>query len=343
MSRVDWRPFARHLRSAERIVLGTHINADGDGLGSEIALHHFLRSIGKEPRIVNSEPVSDKYRFIRGSEVIEAYDRAKHSGPIRSAEIFVVLDNSSLERLARLRPDVEATRGVKACIDHHSAVNPFWDLNAVDTEACASGQLVLELIRFMGGEVTPEIAEALYVAFVTDTGHFRFSKTSPEAHRIVAELMEIGEIRPDRVFGEIYERTTRGMAALTGLALGSLRFLYDGRFACMRMTREQVRASDGEEEDTGDLANLPLTVKGVLAGALFREMPDGTIKVSLRSKGEIDVHALAAELNGGGHKNAAGILMVMSLEEAEKTVIEGMSRFFDDRGPAAAGAEGGRP
>jgi phosphoesterase RecJ-like protein len=341
VSRVDWKPLARHLRSAEKIVLGTHINADGDGLGSEIALHLFLRAIGKKSQIVNSEPVSEKYRFLKGSEVIEAYDPARHSVLIRSADIFIVLDNSSLERLARLRPDVEAARGVKACIDHHSAVNPFWNLSAVDTDACASGQLVLELIRYMGGEVTPEIAEALYVAFVTDTGHFRFSKTSPGAHRIVAELMEIGEIRPARVFGEIYERTTRGMAALTGLALGSLRFLYGGRFACMRMTQEQVRASDGEEEDTGDLANLPLTVKGVLAGALFREMPDGTIKVSLRSKGEIDVHALAAELRGGGHKNAAGVLMTMSLEEAERTVIKGMSRYFDRDDPSAAGAEGG--
>jgi phosphoesterase RecJ-like protein len=339
VSRVDWSDLAGRIRKARSVVLGTHINADGDGLGCEIALWHFLRSLGLEPSIVNNEPVPDKYLFLNGHEAIEIYDPGRHSELIRNADLFVMLDNSSVERLALLRPDVEAARGLKVCIDHHSTINPFWDLNCVDTAACASGELIHELIGHMGGEITPEIAEALYVAYVTDTGHFRFSKTTASSHRVVAELMEIGRICPSRIHGEIYEKTAGGMAILTGIALSGLRFTSDRRIAWMRMTNRQVSDCEAEEEDTGDLVNHCLSIRGVQAGALFREMPDGKIKVSLRSKGNIDVHILAARHNGGGHRNAAGILMPVSLPEAERVVIEELTRIVSDAAPeGAAGA-----
>ena len=192
MSKVDWSPLSARLRASKKIILGTHINADGDGLGSEIALHQFLKTLGADVRIVNCERTPEKYQFLRGSEAVEAYDPQLHSELVRNADLFVVLDNASLERLEKLKPDVEATKAFKACIDHHSAVNPFWDLSAVDMDACASGQLVHELIKFMGGSISEIMAEALYVSYVTDSGHFRYAKSTPEAHRVVAELMEIG-------------------------------------------------------------------------------------------------------------------------------------------------------
>jgi len=338
MSRVDWAPLAAKLRESESIVLGTHINADGDGLGSEIALHLHLESIGKNVRTVNNEPVPAKYEFLKGARIVEAYDAKRHSGLIRGADLFVVLDNASVERLALLKEDVKATSAFKACIDHHSAVNPFWDLSAVDIDACASGQLVQELILHMGGTITPAMAQALYVSLITDSGHFRFAKTSPEAHRVAARLMEIGSISPSRIFTEVYERTTRGMAALTGLSLCSLQFGYGGRYAWMNLTREQVRQWDAEEEDTGDLVNLSLAIEGVVAGALFREMPDGKIKVSLRSKGDIDVSHLAMQFEGGGHKNSAGILMDGPLPEAIDQVNGKIVEYLPD--PAPAGVSG---
>ncbi len=336
MSSVNWAPLAEKLRAAKRIVLGTHINADGDGLGCQIALRHFLASLGKDVRIVNSESVSGRYRFLKGSDQVEPYEREKHAGLIRGADLFIVIDNSSVERLAKVREDVEATRATKACIDHHSLVNPFWDLNCVDTDACASGQLIYELVRDMGGEITPEMAEALYVSFITDTGHFRFSKTTAETHRTVAHLMDVAGVSPPRFYTEIYENTSAGMAALTGLALSSMKFEYGGRFAWMKLTWKQIAEQAAGEEDTGDLVNLSLAVEGVVAGALFREMPDGKTKISLRSKGQIDVSDLAAGLNGGGHKNAAGILMPVPINEAIRIVIGKMGAHLS---PAAA--EGG--
>lgn len=340
MSSVDWAPLAERLRAANRVVLGTHINADGDGLGCQIALREHLAGLGKDVRVVNSERPSERYAFLKGSEMVEPYEREKHAELIRGADLFIVIDNSSVERLARVREDVEATRAVKACIDHHSSVNPFWDLNCVDTDACASGQLIYELVRHMGGRITPSMAEALYVSFITDTGHFRFSKTTAETHRVVADLMEIASVSPPRFYTEIYENTSAGMAALTGVALSSMKFEYGGRFAWMKLTWKQISEHEAGEEDTGDLVNLSLAVEGVVAGALFREMPDGKTKISLRSKGEIDVSALAAALNGGGHKNAAGILMPVPLNEAIRTVIGKMDAHL---GPAAGDGAGSRP
>jgi phosphoesterase RecJ-like protein len=340
---VEWLPLAARIRAARSIVLGTHINADGDGLGSQIALDLFLQQVGRSSRIVNSEPVPDKYRFLKGSERVRAYDPAIDAAAIRNADLFITIDNSSVERLERVRTDVEATTALKACIDHHSMVNPFWDLNCVDTDACASGQLVYELIRSMGGRVTPEMAEALYVSYVTDTGHFRFPKTGPGAHREVAELMEIAGIDPARIHSEIYERSSPAMSTLTGLALSSMRLEYGGAFAWMHLTRDQVATCRGEEEDTGDLVNLALAIEGVRAGALFREMPDGKIKVSLRSKGSLDVHAIASSLNGGGHRNASGILMATGLGEAIRTVVSGFRGLLAGNGrgsPARPGTPG---
>ena len=118
MSRVDWTELAARLQGAGTIVLGTHINADGDGLGCEIALNHLLAGMGRSSRIVNSEPASEKYRFLDGADKVEAYEAARHSDLIRNADLFIVLDNSSVERLSKVRTDVEATRALKVCIDH---------------------------------------------------------------------------------------------------------------------------------------------------------------------------------------------------------------------------------
>lgn len=336
MSNVDWAPLAEELDKAQHIVLGTHINADGDGLGCQFALHEFLKSRGKDVRVINSEPPSERYTFLAGARHVETYDPAIHSEIIRNADLFIEIDNSSVERLARVREDVEATRAVKACIDHHSSVNPFWQINCVDTEACASGQLIYELLEHMHGKLTHDMAEALYVSFITDTGHFRFSKVTPETHRIIAHIMEVGRVSPPRFYTEIYENNSQGMATLTGTALSSMKFEFGGRFAWMKLTWKQITDNNAEEEDTGDLVNLSLAVKGVLAGALFREMPDGKTKISLRSKGEIDVSDLASRLNGGGHKNASGILMPEPINEAIRTIIERMKAYIPGADQAEA-------
>lgn len=324
---IRWDEAAARLQSARAqgrtIVLGTHVNADGDGLGSELGLWHFLRSEGYRATMINNDPVSRQYSFLRGSEEIRVYD-AGCAEVIRDAGVFVVLDNSSPERLGRLLPDLTASGAFKICIDHHAMVDPFWDLNCVDVEAAATGHLVYDAIRQMGGAITPEIAEALYVSFVTDTGHFRFSKTTPEVHRIAADLIEKGSLSPPRIYRFIFEDHTRGRSRLVGHALSETHYELGGRFAWARFTRSQLEQCNGVDEDTGDLVNMLLAVEGVEAAALFKELPEGRTKVSLRSRGDVDVNGLATRFGGGGHKNASGILMAVPLEESIRSVVAGM-------------------
>jgi len=326
---IDWSEVGRRLDAARRddagIVLATHVNADGDGLGSELGFYHFLKQRGHRVSIINNDPVPPMYRFLEGAEEVTVYDPATCADPIARAALFFVLDNASPARLGRMLPQVQASASYKICIDHHPDPDPFWDLRCVDVEACASGQLVHEAIKALGGTVTGPIAEALYVAFVTDTGHFRFSKTTAAVHRVIAELLDTGAISPPRIYRALFEGISPGLNRMVGYALSDAHYEYGGRFAWARITRAQLEACDGFEEDTGDLVNMLLSVKGVEAAALFKEMPGDRTKVSLRSLGDIDVNRLAASLGGGGHKNASGILMNGSFDEGVRKVVEGMA------------------
>lgn len=329
---ILWDDVAERLEDARRqsrgVVIATHVNADGDGLGSEIGLDGFLRSKGHQVAMINNDPVPKKYQFLRGSDRIMVYDERRGRELIQSAAVFFVLDNSSPARLGRLLPAVEASKAFRICIDHHTEIEPFWHLNCVDTDAAASGQLVYQAIRTMGGEITPEIAEALYVSFVTDTGHFRFSKTTPEVHRIIADLMEKGRISPAKVYRALFEGVSPGLISMVGWALSDARYEYGGRFAWARLTRRQLDECKGDDEDTGDLVNMLLAVEGVRAAAIFKEMPEGRTKVSLRSLGEVDVSRLAMKLGGGGHKNASGILMTAPFDEGIRAVVDGMKEVL---------------
>ncbi len=331
---IPWGELGRHFDEARaasgRIILATHVNADGDGLGSQAGLWHFLKHRGHDAHMINTDTVPERYGFIDGVESIAVYDQKRHRDMIRGAHLFIVLDNSSPERLGTLLPDVRESTAFRICIDHHVTVDPFWQLNCIDTDAAASGQLVYEAIKALGGAITAPIAIALYAAFVTDTGHFRFPKTTPHVHRIIAELMEAGAINPQRIYRAIYEGHSRALSRIVGHALSDAHYDYGGRFAWARLTRRQLEECGGFEEDTGDLVNMLLAVKGVEAAALFKEMPEGLTKVSLRSLGDVDVNLLASRFGGGGHRNASGVLMTAPLEEGVRSIVEGMKETLGE-------------
>ena len=332
---IRWDDVAARLETARAkgggIVLATHVNADGDGLGCEIALYHHFKSLGHKVWMINNDPVPEKYHFLKGTEEIIPYDGARCRDLILNAELFFVLDNSSPSRLGRLLPDVKESKAFRICIDHHADVDPFWNLNCVDHDASASGQIVYEALRVLGAAITPPIAEALYVAFVTDTGHFRFGKTTPAVHRMIADLMEAGAISPPKIYRALYEGVSPGSNRLVAYALADTHYEYDGRFAWARLTRSQLEECHGLEEDTSDMVNMLLAVKGVLASAIFKELPGERTKVSLRSLGDVDINAVATTFGGGGHKNASGILMTAPFDENVRKVVERMRAALPPR------------
>ncbi len=309
------------LSSARTAALCTHVNPDGDGIGSEICLYHHLKALGIEARIVNTEGLPPRYRFLDPGGAVEVFDASRHEVFLRGADLLFMLDNSALTRLGPLEPAIRASRATTVCIDHHNVLEPFWKINIVDEEACATGELVFQILKALGGRVGLPAAQAAYVSLVTDTGYFRFSKTSPRCHQAAAEMLALG-VDPPRVYQEVFERNSAALVRLGGAALSGLRLLEGGRLALITLTRQQVLDCDAEAEDTSEVVNGLLAIDGVRVAVMFKELEGGRVKLSFRSKGGLDVNGLAARFGGGGHRNAAGAVLEGTLESAMARVLD---------------------
>src|SRR5437773_1937732 len=308
------------LDSARTAALCTHVNPDGDGIGAEICLQRYLKSRRIEARIFNTEALPVRYRFLDPAGAVEIFNEADHDAWVRDADLIFMLDNSALNRLGALEPAIRGARGTTVCVDHHNVIEPFWALNIIDEDACATGELVFQIVKALGGRIDLEAAQAAYVSLVTDTGYFRFSKTSPRCHEAAAEMLPAG-VSPPRVYEEVFERNSAALLRLGGVAMADLRQEEGGRLAWVSLAREQVLRCQAEAEDTSDIVNDLLSIDGVRLAVLFKELDDGLTKLSLRSKGDLDVNRLASRFGGGGHTNAAGAVVTGGLDETIRRVL----------------------
>ncbi|HXV77526.1 MAG TPA: bifunctional oligoribonuclease/PAP phosphatase NrnA, partial [Candidatus Polarisedimenticolaceae bacterium] len=319
-------------------VLVTHINPDGDAVGSEWALASYLLDQGKRVRIVNQDRAPESMRFVGFDRVpIEIYDAATHDSLIASAGRILLVDNSAPDRLGRMERVMRASAARTLCIDHHPTRDAPWADSIVDVHYCATTAMIYDLARGVGWAPDEVAALAIYVGIATDTGFFRFNSTNPRAHRIAAELIDLG-VDPARVYREIYERNSVSYVRLLGHALTDLRMDAGGAIASVRIARELIERLDAEEVDVTEITTSLLALDGVRVAVLYRELADGRVKVSLRSKGTLDVHRLAIEFGGGGHRNASGIVMDGGLDRSMRIVTGRVAAMVaaTDQGPARA-------
>jgi phosphoesterase RecJ-like protein len=327
--------FKRLCETANQLVLVTHINPDGDALGSEWSLASYLLSLGKTVRIINQDPAPETLNFIGFDRVpIEIYRAEQHDASLAAAERIVLVDNSAPDRLGRMEPVMRASAERTLCVDHHPTRNAPWADNIVDVNYCATTAMIYDLTRAAGWTPDLQAARAIYVGLVTDTGFFRFNSTNARTHEIAAELIRMG-VEPARAYQEIYERNSAPYVRLLGHALTGLQIDAEGAVASVRITRQLLERLQAEEVDATEITTSLLALDGVRVAILFRELEQGRVKVSLRSKGMLDVHRLAIEFGGGGHRNASGIVMECGLDQAISVVI--------DRATALLGAAGGSP
>ena len=303
------------LRGAGTVVLTTHVHPDGDGIGAEVGLAELVAALGSEARIVNRDPVPGPLGFLAEGARIERYNPAEHDELLRRAGAVVMLDNSDPSRLDRLEAAVRASGARKVCIDHHPEPDPFWDVLYVDETASCTGQLVLDLFDAAGVVPSRFAAEALYTALVSDTGRFRFANTTPRAFATARRLLELG-VRPAEVYSRLEETLGEGLLRLFGEVLAGMEVRADGRLVLLRVTIEQMERTGTRHEDFAEVINLALRLAGSRIACLFRELAGGRTKVSLRSKGELDVNRLARRHGGGGHRNASGIVLERPFDEA---------------------------
>jgi phosphoesterase RecJ-like protein len=319
-----------------RVCLTTHVNADGDGLGSEVGLTHLLRGVGVEALIANPTVTPARFDFLFRD--LPRVDRSAEAvKTLRSADVIVVLDISDLGRLGMLAQTV-AERGVPvACIDHHVSPGTLPPgPHYVDPSASATGELVAEIALANCWALTPAVARALYVAILTDTGGFRFSNTRPRTLRIAAELLETG-LDPESIYLDVYANAPAGRPRLLAETLQTLVVEEDVGLAWVTVPPGAVERHKVTVDDLDGIVEFPRSVAGVRLAMLFREMSQGRVKVSLRSVGEVDVAAFAKPFGGGGHVHASGVALSGSLAEVQATILEEARRYLQGLPRAEAG------
>jgi phosphoesterase RecJ-like protein len=315
------------VQSGRRICLTTHVNPDGDGLGSEVALAHLCRSLGAHVAITNPTATPARFDFLFRD--LPDADRSAHAiKELRRADAIIVVDIADLSRLGGLA-DTVRERGVPvACIDHHVSAGTLPPgPRFVDPTAAATGELVFLLARALGHTITPAMARALYVALVTDTGGFRFSNTRPRTLHTAAELLRAG-VDTEQVYLDVYAGAPVGRPRLLGEVLQTLVVEDDIGLAWVTVPPGAIERHHVDADDLDGAVEHARSVRGVRLALLFREMSGGRIKVSLRSVGNVDVAELARQFGGGGHAKAAGVAIAGVLPEVQAAVLDAARRYL---------------
>jgi bifunctional oligoribonuclease and PAP phosphatase NrnA len=316
-----WSDIIRLISHLKRFVITTHSNPDLDALGCELALDEFLRGLDKQVTILNSDPVPQAHRFLDRGRRIRTYQPRRHHQVIQQAEAVFVLDTSGgWKRLGAIGEVLAAAPAVKVRIDHHPDLPRFADCEVVDSDAVATGELIFDLIVQAGTAINRTMADALYAAILTDSGCFRYPKTSPKTHWIAARLLECG-VNPAEIYDVIYNQYPLGRLRLQGHVLDTLRVGADGRMVWGALDLATLKAYGVRPADLDNFAGLGMQAVGVQVCVLCVEVSNREVKVSLRSDGSIAVNDLASKWGGGGHASAAGATIEGSYSEVSSRVV----------------------
>lgn len=296
-------------------LISAHERLDGDAVGSELALGHMLRSLGKEVTIYNQDPTPENYLFLPGSDRI-----VQELPPLAPLEAAFILDCSELQRIGMEAARV-GTIPTLINIDHHVSNAPFCDVRLVDPQASSTGELIFRLLRSMDYPITAEIGTCLYTAILTDTGGFRYSNTRPACLQAAAELVTAGA-DPQRISENVFEADPPSRIRLLAAVLPTLCLEEGGRVGSLVVTQKALADAGALPEHSEGFVDFPRSIRGVALSILFHELPDGSFKLSLRSKGKVDVQRVARAFGGGGHVNAAGCRIEGELAEIRRRVIE---------------------
>jgi phosphoesterase RecJ-like protein len=300
------------IHRRQRFVLSSHVRPDGDAIGSQLAMAYALRQLGKQVRIVDGDKPPTPLLVFPGVHAIEVMSEIDDPG-----DAVIVMECGDLARTGVKGFE----RGFVINIDHHPGNAMYGALNWFDLSAAACGEMVFDLVEALGVPLTKEIATHVYVAILTDTGSFHYSNISPKTFEICRRCMEAG-VEPPAVARSIFDSNNLGRLKLFGAVLSRMELDPSGRLATVYVDLQMATECGGTYEDTEGLINLPLTAREIQAVAFFKVAPDGTVRVSLRSKYDVDVRLVANAFGGGGHKNAAGFTVTGPLDRVRGQILD---------------------
>jgi bifunctional oligoribonuclease and PAP phosphatase NrnA len=307
------------LRSRQSFILTSHARPDGDAVGSSVALALALEALGKQVTIVLADPVPEPYRTFPGVDRIVITRQVT-----TTADAVVLLECSELER-----PGIAGFNGAFVVnIDHHLGNRMYGAVNWFDDSVAACGQMVADVIDALGVPWTPAIASHLYLAIATDTGGFRHGPISAATFEVCRRIAETG-VQAAALARQIFDSFSIGRVKLTGAMLGGMALYHGDRLAVLAFDDDLLRACGATVDDTEGLVNMPLAAREVAAVVLLKQQDASTYRLSLRSKGEVDVRSVAALWQGGGHRNAAGCTVVGAFAEVRDAVVLEMAKAID--------------
>ncbi len=321
---ADPRDAATKLKEAYRVLLTCHRNPDGDAIGSELALAELAEKIGVKAVIVNRDETPANLKKLPGADQVLIAKELPRDFPDQYDLVITVecpqIDRTGFDGLTRL-PILN--------IDHHPDNPAYGVVNYLDPESPAVGEMVWRLFGEIGVPPSPDAATNMFVALSTDTGDFRYSNATGRAFRAAAEMVDAGA-RPPAVANWIHNNRSLASVRLLGESLRTLRILCDGKLALITANQEAFQRAQAGPEDTEETVNIPRSIAGVQAVAYFKQWEPDVVRVSLRSRGPVDVRAVAASFGGGGHPNAAGCTINGELSEVEEKVASAIAGILGD-------------
>lgn len=331
---MDHSALKNLLSENKRIVITTHRSPDGDAIGSSLGLYRLLSKLGHQVQVIIPDAAPDFLQWMEGFERILNFELSPGASldAVQQCDVIFCLDYNRLERIADLGDHVQSAKAIKILVDHHIDPAAYFDFAMSDTKASSTSELIFRLAQAQGwlAQLDMHIAECLYAGIMTDTGSFKFSSTSAETHRIVAQLMEVGLV-PEKVHSAIFDTNSFDRLQLIGFALSKkLEHDPERRVSIISLALSEKNRFQYKKGDTEGLVNYGLSIQGTQMAVFLSEELNMT-KFSFRSKGDVDVNAIARKwFNGGGHKNAAGGRLDMKLKPALsylKDVIEHKLEF----------------
>jgi phosphoesterase RecJ-like protein len=307
------------IENKNNFAITTHVRPDGDGVGSSLGLCWLLRSLGKTAEVLVRDGVPVSYRDLPGADEIREVSEID-----RDYDAVFVIECSDIDRPCIKGLEKQFTVN----IDHHATSEHFGTINWIDATASAVGEMIYNLCKAIGGRVTKEIAECVYMALVTDTGSFHFPNTTDRTLKVASELVKVG-VKPAQISEAVYNSYPWSRIELMRQVLNTVRRDQTGRVAWMRQTLEMRVNSGMTDGDNNGFVNIPLAAKEVVASVYMREVEPNFYRVSLRSKGSVNVARVAEKFGGGGHKNAAGCRVEGDWDECEREIVTALIKVVE--------------
>lgn len=305
----------KKIQESKNIYIASHIDPDGDNIGSILALGLALTKINKDVYILKTDDIPSDYLFLPNIELIKDYNKDNDE-----IDIFIALDSGDKARLGKNKDLIDKANTV-INIDHHISNTEFGHINIIDSKAAATGELIYKLINRMGIPMDKHIARCIYTAISTDTGSFMYDSTTSETHEIISKLLKF-DINPSEININLYQSRSIERTNLFIKVLDTLSFHFHSKVATVKVTQDMLRKTNTKNEDTEGIISFVREIASVEIAIILRELQENKTKISMRSKKYMDVSEICSVFNGGGHIRAAGCSIEQTITSAEKLILD---------------------